>query len=234
MAANSNETLKIPPEGPWLELWISSARFTPFVRYAKGDRLIAYKLYRWNAEASAAVLRDVGYFEVALRNAYHRELSVLYERPSWVHQAAQLFPSNSRHSAGAAFFNDMMHRSLTKAVFKYRYSDSRILPGKVVAELSFTFWAGLSDAIYNQTLWRPALHTVWPKGVSPRWLHGHLQRLRDLRNRVAHHEQILTVNLAKAAQDIQCLSEMLLPELGQLLAATSRLPRLEKAKPERD
>ena len=61
----------------------------------------------------------------------------------------------------------------------------------VVSELSFTFWVALFANVYDQTLWRTDLHRIFtPRTKNRHGLHDSLDRLRNLRNRIAHHEPI--------------------------------------------
>lgn len=66
----------IPPVGPWVEQWLSAPRFVVYVAAADGDSERALALYEWNAQISAALLRDLAHLEVGLRNAYDRALVV--------------------------------------------------------------------------------------------------------------------------------------------------------------
>jgi hypothetical protein len=58
--------------GPWVEQWLSRPRLGTYLRSAGNDQDRALALYEWNAELSAAVMRDLAHLEVALRNAYDR------------------------------------------------------------------------------------------------------------------------------------------------------------------
>lgn len=59
----------------WIELWLSAARFSTYVKAAGGSRGRALELYQWNAKLSAAFLHDLSHLEVGLRNACDRQLS---------------------------------------------------------------------------------------------------------------------------------------------------------------
>jgi hypothetical protein len=66
--------------------------------------------------------------------------------------------------------------------------------GKLVAELTFGFWTSLLNKNYEQTFWVPALHDAFP-GLSSsqrtrRTVSSRMNKIRDLRNRVFHHEPI--------------------------------------------
>ncbi|MCY4327112.1 MAG: hypothetical protein OXC53_05940 [Rhodobacteraceae bacterium] len=75
-------------------------------------------------------------------------------------------------------------------------------PHRVVAALSFGFWASLlgpggTRANCEMTLWRPALRGIFPQctRLTRRQAHEPLNALRTLRHRIAHHEPILSRNL---------------------------------------
>jgi hypothetical protein len=96
----------------------------------------------------------------------------------------------------------------------------------------FGFWRYLSSAAHEKTLWVPALHRAFPRGTD-RALHvdGPVGRLHDLRNRVAHHEPLLTTDVAGRLADLIGLATRLDPPLGQYLEATSTVANLLTVRP---
>lgn len=82
-----------------------------------------------------------------------------------------------------------------------------LTPGRIVAELSFGFWTALVGRKYEKRLWVPHLHRAFPntlrmtgpaKGARKKRpmldrsdIADRLERIRQLRNRIAHHEPIL-------------------------------------------
>jgi hypothetical protein len=67
--------------GPWVERWLSQPRHAVYLAASQGDPQLALDLYEWNAEISAALLRDLAQVEVGLRNAYDRALSARWPGP---------------------------------------------------------------------------------------------------------------------------------------------------------
>src|ERR1700678_3064171 len=62
--------------------------------------------------------------------------------------------------------------------------------GRIVAELSFGFWTGLTGPKYD-VLWRDHLVKIFPRRPVQRTeVPPHLNTIRKLRNRIAHHEPI--------------------------------------------
>ena len=63
--------------------------------------------------------------------------------------------------------------------------------GRIVAELSFGFWTGLTGSKYSD-LWRDHLVKIFPRRPVQRGeVQMRLNSIRKLRNRIAHHEPIL-------------------------------------------
>ena len=65
-----------------------------------------------------------------------------------------------------------------------------VTDGRLVAELGLAFWVSLFGKAYDQSLWRPYLCRCFSPRPDRRNLFNDLDRLRTLRNRIAHHEAI--------------------------------------------
>lgn len=75
-------------------------------------------------------------------------------------------------------------------------------PGKVLAEITFGFWIDLIKSANHWTLWvNPhhkagqgrSLHKAFPNArVARSVIHGRLKAIQLLRNRISHHEPVLT------------------------------------------
>ena len=89
--------------------------------------------------------------------------------------------------------------------------DKGITDGRVVAELNFGFWVALFAKRYDMRLWRARLSGLFAPSPSRPELYGQLDRLRTLRNRVAHHEPILQRDLRTDYEKIIWILEMLSP-----------------------
>jgi hypothetical protein len=73
---------------------------------------------------------------------------------------------------------------------------------RIVAELSFGFWTGLTGPRYSD-LWRDHLVKIFPRRpVQRSGVQLRLNSIRKLRNRIAHHEPILSRPLQKDVNQI--------------------------------
>lgn len=173
-----------------LEIGLSPERFLGYVNAAKGDRLSAVKLYERNTDLSEALYGVVQGFEVVFRNALNSPLAENIG-PEW-YRCVELGP----HQAEAV---QEAERKLTK-------SGKRITPARMVSQLTFGFWTSLIGPSYEKTLWVPYLHRSFPNAVQKiplstaelktvkiprRKIAERVDRIKTLRNRIAHHEAIL-------------------------------------------
>lgn len=84
--------------------------------------------------------------------------------------------------------------------------------GKVIAELHFGFWEKMFVASFDAALWNPQLRVVLPNlpaGLTIQQARGQIRaelgKLRRLRNRIAHHEPLLTLPVPACLQEIDQL-----------------------------
>jgi hypothetical protein len=82
-----------------------------------------------------------------------------------------------------------------------RTRNSQPSTGKVIAELKFVFWQKMFTARHDIRVWDAQILTLFPNatGLTPHQLRQRvfddLEVIRRLRNRIAHHEPIITRNL---------------------------------------
>jgi hypothetical protein len=166
---------------------VSPNRFAVFAAAASGDAELACRLYLWDRDLAAAILRDVAIVEVALRNALSAHLVAVNGSRWFADTTLRL----DRRLDGAL---RQATESLTR-MGKPHTSD------RVTAELSLGFWVNLFDARSSERLWQAGLYRAFPGGrieanaVGARyqrpWVQGQLRVMRYLRNRCAHHEPLI-------------------------------------------
>jgi hypothetical protein len=85
------------------------------------------------------------------------------------------------------------------------------LPGKVVAELTFGFWVELTSKPNQNILWLGhGLRNAFPNtSLSRDQIHTRLKTVQRLRNRISHHERVLTSrNVLYAGFDVITPAEL--------------------------
>jgi len=220
------------PTDLWIEEWLSAGRFATYLEAAGGSRSRALRLYEWNAQLSASFLHDLAHLEIGLRNICDRELNAArcfgenhWTEPQTIHA---LFPTSarSRPEARRARSNDRNstpRQTVERA--RSRVSEpasNRAIPGKVIAELTFGFWTYLASDLHEKTIWVPYLHKAFPAGTNRKKLNVTLTSLRDFRNRVAHHENILTNPEAKRRQLVS-VAKLISPDLHRHMTKHSEI-----------
>ena len=98
---------------------------------------------------------------------------------------------------------------------------------RIVAELTFGFWTSLLNSYYEQKLWPWMLLTAFPcmpRHIRTRHtLSRRLNEIRELRNRVFHHERISNdVNLPQRHAAIVEAVGWISTECSQLLQCADR------------
>jgi hypothetical protein len=149
----------------------------------------ALKLYAWNTQISAAFFAPLHLCEVVIRNAVSDAIERQYgEHWPWSTGFERSLPD---YSTGYSPRKDLINarRNETSA-------------GKVIPELKFVFWEKLLTRRFDDRLWIPHLHDVFPNhdaSISKQNMRNKLRELleevRRLRNRIAHHEPIISRDL---------------------------------------
>lgn len=226
-----------PDDGPWLELWLSAPRLGRYLAATGGDRARALRLYDWNARISAALLRDLAHFEVALRNAYDGALMAATpsRQTHWTFASAAVFPPlyrTKRIAGGSTQRTDINRKPREILDAAVAAAGGRAAsPGKVVANLTFGFWRYLSSKAHEKSLWVPYLHTAFPPKTSRSDVDARVGRLHSLRNRVAHHEPLLSTNVLAGFDDLLWVAERLDLSLAQYISASSDVRTLNGYRP---
>jgi hypothetical protein len=208
-----------------LENALSADRFRPYVQMAQGDRVAAIRLYERNTRFSGALYCSIQGLEVCLRNAVHRSLTAAYG-PDWFDHLTMLrYPLPQKLEAAKSNI----------------LGDGKLLtPGRVVAELSFGFWTALLSAKYEKCLWVPCLHRAFPyafagpefgttasgapRRVNRQDIARRLDGIRQLRNRIAHHESIIRRRLDEDFLSIIETTAWICPTTSAWLNATAIIP----------
>jgi hypothetical protein len=106
------------------------------------------------------------------------------------------------------------------------HSDPRKTGGSFLTTLGLGFWGMLLNKRYESSLWVPALrHAFSGLGVTPRTqVHEKLSRVILLRNRIAHHENILGMDFEVLYEEIAWLMERLEPGSRRFLITNDSFP----------
>jgi hypothetical protein len=183
-----------------LEHALSLERFGRYLQWAGDDRDRALELYALNTAVSESLYTPLQMLEVALRNRIHEVLADRYG-DAWLDAAGVLKGEAMRRQVGEAREGLLRKKRVAS-------------PGRVVASLTLGFWTSFFGPDYDP-LWQRTLHRIARredgKGLRRKDFSGPLTEIRDLRNRVAHHEPIIYLPLTARYGDMLQLTRWLSP-----------------------
>lgn len=204
---------------PQAEQWLSTDRLTKYMKAANGDLEAAIKLHVHNTALSAAFFGPVQVFEIALRNAFHRELSNHFG-PTW-------------HDEAAFLVDQDIVLNIDNCKNKLASMKMPVDTPHIVAELHFGFWTSLTAGHYEHSIWTPAISKAFPnywaitgKRLKRSTASGQLTYLRAFRNRIAHHEPIFHRALVSDYRTILSVSSWMHAGLDSWIEHHSRVSHL--------
>ncbi|MFA7337741.1 MAG: hypothetical protein WC028_13215 [Candidatus Obscuribacterales bacterium] len=203
-----------------LELTLSAERLSTYQAQASGNRELAIKLYCWNIALSETLYGPVQSLEVVVRNALHERLTAAFGT-TWYDIPASGLAGHLIDRVSAA------KDSLTSQGKPHT-------SGRLIAELNFGFWLGVLTKHYDTGLWRPHLYHAFPNARKPfrrSDAYQALDRIRRLRNRIAHHEPILTRPLDADHAVILEVVGWICPETAAWINNHSRFNEVWKKRP---
>lgn len=165
-------------------------------KYYKGtskNKIKSNQLYYSNLRVAQSFYPLLNTLEVVLRNAIHRNLSLYFDDRSWICNQVNKFMSNkSLVSAGNLF----LKKEIIKALNKIEGRNQNIVPGRVIAELSFGFWVAFYDKVHYRILRGSTLacFPYLPPNVKRKDVFSKLSSIRNFRNRIYHNEPICFVS----------------------------------------
>ncbi len=170
---------------------LSQPRFATYLRKAAGDETFAVALYLYNARLSKAFLYPLSVVEITLRNAIDGQLAKRFG-DDWPYDAD--LRDKVLTDKGLATLDTAIGRARDKLKLNAFVDPPK---DQVVATLTFDFWSNLLRPDYGD-FWRTGLNIVFPHIARDETRHDVQQLVRDInafRNRVAHHEPVLDLNI---------------------------------------
>jgi abortive infection bacteriophage resistance protein len=167
-----------------LEQALSTERLHKYDMWASGDRDTALKLYALNLSISEALYTSLHMLEITLRNAVHNRMSALHG-PLWFQNPAVIHAPQQQGNIASAL----------------QKLGADASPSQIVAEVTFGFWTGMFDQ-KNHSIWGQELRPMFNSAIQRKTVSSRLYDIRSLRNRIAHHESIIHLNLPRTHLEI--------------------------------
>lgn len=149
--------------------------------YTKQD--VMY-LYERNLIISNKFFYLLNFFEIILRNAVVEAIEIAFgcnSTNSWHTNTAFIRSLSSKGKYSPKSMFDEVQR-------KFPYSASKMIP-----EFKFVFWQKMLMSNHENRIWKHCLTQVFPniQTENRQTLYDWVDQLRELRNRIAHHEPII-------------------------------------------
>lgn len=174
-----------------IEAWLSVPRYEKYLELANDSDALALELYLWNIGLAQAVLRDVSFFEVALRNAYDRAISSNWDGADhWLFDDSSPVRRPILRTNRRGQVNDANRLNRNSIDHLRRGLRDGATADDVVSNLTLGFWAHMTDRSHERDLWIPAIHKAWPKGTDRIEVNSRITGINTVRNRAAHHEHL--------------------------------------------
>lgn len=159
----------------------STQRMERYFNRYPSDEQKAIIHYKSNIELTESFYPVLSMFEVALRNSLNRELTRHFRTSDWYLHIGSVPGLRNLNS------------SISTAKKHIAKRNESITANKVIAELTLGFWVRLFNAEYELVLWKP-IRKAFPhleKQLRQRnKVSAPINKIRDFRNRVFHHEPI--------------------------------------------
>lgn len=221
----------------------------PYVAAASGDLVRAGDLYLWATEMAGALHAQLSFVELAVRNAVDPCLSAWNVRQGgpaeWTARGAA---QGDLYALLGRALREARNRADKEAALRahgHPRHGAPVTHDDIVAQLMFGTWVKvlrpLSDAeasTRQESLWHDELNRAFPyadTSDSGRVSVGNqLDSLRYLRNRVAHHDNLLTVNFSRRLSASLSVLAKIDSDYPALAMARSNVRRLIREDPRRD
>lgn len=208
---------------------LSRPRFQTYLHMAENDTVKGLKLYEWNLRLSSALMVPIAIAEVALRNAVDTALTSLYGT-DWPWDPG--FIKELPNPPGIRF---NPRRELIGTATRHVASKRS---GKVVADLKFVWWEKILRARHEGTIWNHKFHEVFPNApsglplsASREILRSSVEDVREVRNRIAHHEPIIMRNVTEDLKQLRRIAGFVSPDIEEWLCTIENVTELAAERP---
>ena len=196
---------------------LSEARFRPWLQASGGDVDFAFALYLHNSRLAEAFLFPLHVAEVTLRNA----IDSMLER-----RFGSQWPID-------AVFRSAVLTPRSRATLDTAIDRNGGAKNDVVATLTFDFWSNLFRVDYAD-LWRTEIRRVFPhlpRDGSRKTVQASVRSVNAFRNRVAHHEPILKLDVNAVHAEMGRLVALICPQTSAWMRHHSTVPLVVRARP---
>ncbi|MDC5581947.1 Abi family protein, partial [Acinetobacter baumannii] len=194
---------------------LSKERFETYLERAGYKKSYAFELYLYNSRLAKSFLFPLQMLEVSVRNSINN-LFIKEFGIDWVSDV-QFRKILNVHSLS----------SLDKAIERSKSSNN----WDIVSNITFDFWSNLFRDEYDRPLWQTRIHLLFFGNVTRKKIQKELEDLNILRNRIAHHEPILKLDLSKLYSRLLNVLDLISRDLKQWVQHFGTVNEIIRTKP---
>lgn len=206
-----------------IEETLSVPRVNRYLSAVGGDRRRLLAFYLWNSRLCEAFYFPCQTAEVAVRNRLNVALASQFEE-NWHDNPAFISPLPNRL------------KSQLEEVKRSKQSEhgASMTVNHVVSGLTLGFWCHILTSNYEQNLWRNGMTVAFPHlpfGHTRQNVYDCVDKLRDWRNRIAHHGVIFDKQPLDQAKNVQQILAWICKDTAWFIEETSNITRVMSFKP---
>lgn len=181
---------------------LSRPRFNAYLRQANNNKQKAIELYQLNTKVSAAFLPSLNICEITIRNAISEVLKKRYG-DNWVKDEGLLraLPLINK--------NNLIEQTTKLKKRSGKKEKEPLTIDEIISELNFNFWQGCCTTRLENRLWKNDLSVSFPflpqnqtTLENIKLLNKSINKVRNLRNKIAHHGKIFKLDLTSYYDEI--------------------------------
>ena len=232
---------------------LGDSRWSRFLNETAGDEPRALDLYIWHSQLTAQLQELLSYLEIAMRNAFDQQIR------AWVVTQTPKKASLSNFQADWCMTDDLpeplgklIGSALRKARdYAQKASNQRatghprhgqgICHDDILVQVTFGGWTrllcrpgphGIPGPPETQ-LWVQCLHLAFPKAdpQSGQSVGSRMEAMRQLRNRVAHHDSLLSLDIPRQVETILSLLAAMDPQFADIAMSRNRIREILRSDP---
>lgn len=229
-----------------VEHLLGRARLAPYLTAAGGDVAAAEDLYHWNTMLAGALHAQLCHVEVLVRNVMDRALSDWCQAEGHPRERTQaratpelLYSASGKAIGLARTRADSSARARDKSHHRHGAAPTH---DDVIAQLMFGNWSSMLGGTARgpekrraQELWSRALRNAFPNAYPDDrgrvFVGQRMARLRNLRNRVSHHENLIGVDVDHRLRDMNTLLSAVRSDYPAWAMSRSRVRTVAKLDP---
>lgn len=201
---------------------ISPERIGTYLTASGFDTERALKMYEWNVEIGATFHLPIQATEVALRNRISEAFVDVYGASWWKQRNfLAVLPPEGR-------------ADIDTAERRIRHMNHSVNSPRIIATLSFGFWAGALKPRFNPAVWSQGITKYFP-GAEPDVTRALIDEwcatTVKLRNRIWHHEPVFNMNLSQHYSDLMKLLNAACPRKHQWVRSQCKVQKVLRQKP---